>query len=75
MDHQQFKKGKNKIGKTEESFANGDKGDIIVIVNGKRLPMGNFPKKIVKEVVFALVSSLKGGENPEEIEINVKYQK
>lgn len=48
------------------------KQDVIVKVSGKRLNMGNFPKKIIKEVVVAMVSSLKGGEEAEEIEIIIK---
>jgi len=37
--------------------------------------MGNFPKKIIKEVVVAMVHSLRGGEEAEEIEINIINKK
>lgn len=50
------------------------KQDVIVKVSGKRLNMGNFPKKIIKEVVVAMVGSLKGGEEAEEIEIIIKNE-
>jgi len=64
--------GKREEGKNDEGKKDkGKKEEVIVIVNGKRLPMGNFPKKIIKEVVVAMVSSLRGGEGTEEIEINI----
>ncbi len=63
---------KNDKVKREESKNDKDnKDEVIVIVNGKRLPMGNFPKKIIKEIVVAMVSSLRGGEGAEEIEIKI----
>lgn len=66
-DEVKREEGKNDEGKKDK----GKKEEVIVIVNGKRLPMGNFPKKIIKEVVVAMVSSLRGGEGTEEIEINI----
>ncbi|MDI6730208.1 MAG: hypothetical protein QMD06_01540 [Candidatus Altarchaeum sp.] len=73
-------KGEDKNDKVKREESKNDEGkkdkskreDVIVIVNGKRLPMGNFPKKIIKEVVVAMVSSLRGGEGVEEIEINIR---
>ncbi len=65
--------GKNDKVKIDEGKNDKDNEDeVIVIVNGKRLSMGNFPKKIIKEVVVAMVYSLRGGEGAEEIEINIK---
>jgi len=66
--------GENKNDEVKRDGCKNDKGkkdEVIVIVNGKRLPVGNFPKKIIKEVVFAMVFSLKGGEEAEEIEIKI----
>ncbi len=77
MEEGKNDEGKNDDGKREEGKNDegkkdkGKKEEVIVIVNGKRLPMGNFPKKIIKEVVVAMVSSLRGGEGTEEIEINI----
>jgi len=65
-------KGKREESKNDEGNKNKSKREeVIVVVNGKRLPMGKFPKKIIKEVVVAMVSSLRGGEEAEEIEINI----
>ncbi|CEG12158.1 hypothetical protein MSIBF_A1990007 [groundwater metagenome] len=65
--------GKNdKVKRDRDKNDKDNEDEVIVIVNGKRLPMGNFPKKIIKEVVVAMVYSLRGGEGAEEIEINIK---
>jgi len=55
----------------EESKKGENKDEVIVIVDGKILPLGNFPKKIIKEVIVAMVNSLKSGEG-KEIEIKIK---
>jgi len=51
---------------------NCKKEDVTLVVNGKKLPVGNFPKKIIKEIVIAMINSLKGGEEAKEIEIKIK---
>ncbi len=69
------KKDEVKYGEVKRDEGKNDKGkkdEVIVIVNGKRLPMGNFPKEIIKNVVFAMVYSLRGGEEAEEVEIKIK---
>lgn len=55
-----------------EKKQDSKKEEVTVIVNGKILPLGNFPKKIIKEVVFAMVSSLKGGEKAKDVEIKIR---
>jgi len=55
----------------EESEKGENKDEVIVMVDGKILSLGNFPKKIIKEVIVAMVNSLKSGEG-KEIEIKIK---
>jgi len=61
MDKRESEKGGNEW----------DEDEVIVMVDGKILPLGNFPKKIIKEVIVAMVNSLKSGEG-KEIEIKIK---
>ena len=69
-----YKKGdeckKDNMCKKDE--VNCKKEDVTLVVNGKKLPVGNFPKKIIKEIVIAMINSLKGGEEAKEIEIKIK---
>ena len=41
-------------------------------VNGKKIWTGGFVKNTVKNVIFGLVSSLKGGDDAKEINIKIK---
>ncbi len=50
-----------------------DEGDLLIEVDGKKIWAGGFVKNTVKNVVFGLVSSLKGGEDAKEIKIKIKF--
>ncbi len=41
-------------------------------VNGKNIPLNSFVQSIFKEVILGMVRSLKGVDNPKEIDITIK---
>lgn len=49
-----------------------EEGGLLIEVDGKKIWTGGFVKNTVKNVIFGLVSSLKGGENAKEIKIKIK---
>lgn len=50
-----------------------DKGSLRLEVDGKELKTNRFVKKIMKNTILGMVSSLKGGENAKEFNIKIKY--
>ena len=46
--------------------------DLSVKVNDMEIPMGKFAKKIISQTMVGLISSLKGTENAETIEVKIK---
>jgi len=49
-----------------------EEGSLLIEVNGKKIWTGGFVKNTVKNVIFGLISSLKGGEDAKEINIKIK---
>jgi molybdopterin-guanine dinucleotide biosynthesis protein B len=50
------------------------KGSLRIEVDGKELKTNRFVKKIMKNAIFGLVASLKGGENAREINVKIKLK-
>jgi len=49
--------------------------EVEILVNGKKLPLGDFVEKMVGDTVSALVGSLKGGEAGGEIKLSIRPKK
>ena len=65
------------IFKKEKDYSNcaiilEDEEDLLIEVDNKKIWAGGFVKNVVKNVIFGLVSSLKGGEFAKEINIKIK---
>jgi len=46
--------------------------DITVEVDGKKIPMNRFSKRIIANTINAMISSLRGTEDAKEIKIKLK---
>jgi molybdopterin-guanine dinucleotide biosynthesis protein B len=56
----------------EHVIATQGKGDTTLVVNGKAIPLAAFAKSIISARIQGMLSSLKGCENPKEIEIRIQ---
>jgi molybdopterin-guanine dinucleotide biosynthesis protein MobB len=56
----------------EERFLNKHADDISVYVNGTNIPLIQFPKSIIPNVLLAMVGSLKGVDDIRHLQINLK---
>jgi Na+-translocating ferredoxin:NAD+ oxidoreductase RNF subunit RnfB len=48
------------------------KEDLIIEVNGVKLPLKNFPKKIVQNTLLGMISSLQGSEKIQTLKIEMR---
>lgn len=46
--------------------------EIIIKVNGKKIPLTEFPTKFIKNTIKGMLKSLKGVDEIEEVEIHFK---
>ena len=46
--------------------------DLIIKVNGKQIPLTEFPEEIIKNTLQGMISSLKGVDEIKELEISFK---
>jgi len=51
---------------------NVKKDGVVVRVNSKKIPLSKFPEDVVKNTVLGLISSLKGAEGLEDVEIRIR---
>lgn len=49
-----------------------EEGDLLIEADGKKIWAGGFVKNVARNVIFGLVSSLKGGEDAKEINIKIR---
>ena len=46
--------------------------DVIIKVNGKQIPLTEFPSDIIKKTITGMLQSLKGVDEIKEVEIHFK---
>ena len=49
-----------------------DMEDVIIKVNGKQIPLTEFPSDIIKKTITGMLQSLKGVDEIKEVEIHFK---
>jgi len=56
----------------ESKFLKGDRREEISLrINGKRIPLSPFVERFLIRTIKGMISSLKGGENPQKLEIKI----
>lgn len=46
--------------------------DVLLKVNGKKIPLNIFVKNLIVNVILGIVKSLKGVKNPKNFELKIK---
>jgi molybdopterin-guanine dinucleotide biosynthesis protein MobB len=59
----------------EEGFIKPNQEHVAVYVNGAPIVLSSFPREIVRNLVVAVASSLKGAGQPENIELKVRQRR
>jgi len=49
--------------------------DLVLVVDGKEIPLSKFPARLLRNTLMGVVTSLKGGEDASEVEIRMKRNK